>query len=358
MKKILITNRELNLIGGSETFTFTLAGKLFEKGLEVEVYSPILGYMASKLEEKGVTCKQELTGGEDYDVIHAHHFEPALYAKKLLPHVPMLFFSHGILPPPEYPPDHIMNDISMFGGVSLEIKNNLEKIGIEPRKIRVVYNGIDTDTFNASPLQEINPPYKILAITNHPEEDLLAMLDYLPPEKFNYVYTQIEKTYSERKGDLRIYDCHAGLTGCHIDPLGNVYACLTSIEDIGDDSYFMGNLREFNYQFDELWYSEKASRVREKVKKCVGCFSGCEIDREINCHNGGAYGPIKVEEKMMELLNKNLCSDYTLEEYKSCANYFLREEQLNEALQCINKAKELNQEDLEIKKLFAKFHTK
>ncbi len=189
MKKILITNRELNLIGGSETFTFTLAGKLFEKGLEVEVYSPILGYMASKLEEKGVTCKQEITGGEDYDVIHAHHFEPALYAKKLLPHVPMLFFSHGILPPPEYPPDHIMNDISMFGGVSLEIKNNLEKIGIEPRKIRVVYNGIDTDTFNASPLQEINPPYKILAITNHPEEDLLAMLDYLPPEKFNLTIT-------------------------------------------------------------------------------------------------------------------------------------------------------------------------
>ncbi|MDI6840034.1 MAG: radical SAM protein [bacterium] len=67
----------------------------------------------------------------------------------------------------------------------------------------------------------------------------------------NYIY-----------GNVRPLPCVAGIDSFFLDPYGNVLACNGS-----DTSWIMGNLKEKD--FDEIWHSEQARRVREKVKNCT-----------------------------------------------------------------------------------------
>ena len=74
----------------------------------------------------------------------------------------------------------------------------------------------------------------------------------------------IFRTMSERKKQI---ECCAGRLSAVINPYGDVFAC----EDIGDK---MGNLREVSYDFSRVWYSDRASIVRKKVKNCF-CTHSC-----------------------------------------------------------------------------------
>lgn len=57
-----------------------------------------------------------------------------------------------------------------------------------------------------------------------------------------------------------IIPCYAGIGSAHISSTGEVLACCSMYES-------MGNLRKGGYNFKELWKSEKARMVREKIKK-------------------------------------------------------------------------------------------
>lgn len=66
------------------------------------------------------------------------------------------------------------------------------------------------------------------------------------------------------EGRKRLLPCEAGITNFFIDPEGEVYPCNGMEERYWLES--MGNLREAT--FEEIWNSEQAEKVREKVRNC------------------------------------------------------------------------------------------
>ena len=66
-------------------------------------------------------------------------------------------------------------------------------------------------------------------------------------------------------GNPRLLPCEAGMLNFFVDPYGEVYPCNGMEEKYRLES--MGNIREVK-TFDEIWYSERAQRVREKVRHC------------------------------------------------------------------------------------------
>ncbi len=66
------------------------------------------------------------------------------------------------------------------------------------------------------------------------------------------------------QGNPRILPCGAGIDMFFLDPWGEVRPC-NGMDD-GDLDNSMGNLKE--QSFEEIWNSEKAKRIRERVKNC------------------------------------------------------------------------------------------
>jgi radical SAM protein with 4Fe4S-binding SPASM domain len=66
------------------------------------------------------------------------------------------------------------------------------------------------------------------------------------------------------KGNPRFLPCGAGTDMFFLDPFGEIRPCNGMDTDSLDNS--MGNLNEKT--FEEIWYSEKAKMIREKVKNC------------------------------------------------------------------------------------------
>jgi len=66
------------------------------------------------------------------------------------------------------------------------------------------------------------------------------------------------------RGNPRLLPCGAGVDMFFLDPWGEVRPCNGMDDDSLDNS--MGNLKE--QSFEEIWNSEKAEKIREKVKNC------------------------------------------------------------------------------------------
>ncbi|MCR1919992.1 radical SAM protein [Frisingicoccus caecimuris] len=60
----------------------------------------------------------------------------------------------------------------------------------------------------------------------------------------------------------QVIPCYAGVSNVHINYDGGVWPCCV----LGYDKE-MGNLREFNYDFQKLWYSPEAKQVRKYIKE-------------------------------------------------------------------------------------------
>lgn len=63
------------------------------------------------------------------------------------------------------------------------------------------------------------------------------------------------------KEQRQIIPCYAGVSNAHINYDGGVWPCCV----LGYDKQ-MGNLREYNYDFQELWHSKDAEEVRKYIK--------------------------------------------------------------------------------------------
>lgn len=68
------------------------------------------------------------------------------------------------------------------------------------------------------------------------------------------------------EGNRRMLPCEAGLVNFFVDPYGEVYPCNGLEEKYWQES--MGNIRNINNFDTDLWQSEQAARVREKVAIC------------------------------------------------------------------------------------------
>ncbi len=78
-------------------------------------------------------------------------------------------------------------------------------------------------------------------------------------QAFRLVYYKF--VIQELKEHRQIIPCYAGYASCQITPYGDVWPCCI----LGYDKS-MGNLREVNYAFRKVWFSEKADDIRKYVK--------------------------------------------------------------------------------------------
>jgi radical SAM protein with 4Fe4S-binding SPASM domain len=67
------------------------------------------------------------------------------------------------------------------------------------------------------------------------------------------------------RGGKRMLPCEAGTANFFIEPYGDVFPCNGLEEKYWKES--MGNIREYS-TFEELWFSDQARYVREKVSTC------------------------------------------------------------------------------------------
>jgi radical SAM protein with 4Fe4S-binding SPASM domain len=107
-------------------------------------------------------------------------------------------------------------------------------------------------------------------ITNREEvianfERLIAMQlkEKCPKSWFRAFFNHGLINYIE--GNRRMLPCEAGLANFFVDPYGEVYPCNGMEERFWMES--MGNIRRAS-SFREIWESEQAQKVREKVRHC------------------------------------------------------------------------------------------
>lgn len=69
------------------------------------------------------------------------------------------------------------------------------------------------------------------------------------------------------KMNKQVIPCYAGISNVHISPYGDVWACCT----LGHEKS-MGNLREYDYDFQTVWNTPQAKNVRTYIRKgCCYC---------------------------------------------------------------------------------------
>ncbi len=106
------------------------------------------------------------------------------------------------------------------------------------------------------------------------------------------------------QGNKRSLPCEAGTVNFFTDPWGEVYPCNGLEPRYWQES--MGNIHNAK-NFEEIWYSEQADRVREKVRSCPK-----------NCWMVGTAAPVMkkyitkvapwvMKAKMKSLLGKEIC---------------------------------------------------
>ena len=77
---------------------------------------------------------------------------------------------------------------------------------------------------------------------------------------FRLVYYDLAiRTMREKR---QIIPCYGGISNAHMTPYGDIWACCT----LGYEKP-LGNLRDFNYNFQTLWNSQQAKEVRDHIRK-------------------------------------------------------------------------------------------
>jgi len=135
---ILTSSYTLDLTG-VPTFTLTMYKELIKRGHEVIVYSPLGGRLETEM--KVIKHPDRIPAP---DVIISQHTPCAISLRQAFPKIPMIFYSHGLLPEIEQPPKI---PVDFYLAINEEVEKNLKAKGIPAKKISIVRDFIDTKRF-------------------------------------------------------------------------------------------------------------------------------------------------------------------------------------------------------------------
>lgn len=96
--------------------------------------------------------------------------------------------------------------------------------------------------------------------------------------KKNIVFKQVLKINKEKKYQSA---CYSGKLRVVIDELGNIYPCETLQYCNNKNIFLMGNIREYKLDFKKVFFSPKAQKIKNHIKK-TKCFCAHECDLETN----------------------------------------------------------------------------
>lgn len=81
-------------------------------------------------------------------------------------------------------------------------------------------------------------------------------------------------------GESNLFGCRAGTFGAYLGSEGEVSACEEFAHNPTDTKQF-GNVRDYNYNFRDVWHSDAAKQHRQKVGKSRECH-GCTLESQRN----------------------------------------------------------------------------
>ncbi len=147
-----------------------------------------------------------------------------------------------------------------------EIEDFVHSLGVESYRNEVAeqrtefFNIGDPITPDAATYQRLIKEFARKTEENIGSKKSLAKMT----EAMRVIYYDIAGKILEEK--RQVIPCWAGVSNVHINYDGGVWPCCV----LGYDQQ-MGNLRDYNYDFQKLWYSPKAKEVRKFIKdqKCA-----------------------------------------------------------------------------------------
>jgi MoaA/NifB/PqqE/SkfB family radical SAM enzyme len=143
-----------------------------------------------------------------------------------------------------------------------EIEDFVHSLGVESYRNEVAE--CRTEFFNLD--DPITPPaevyQKLIKEFARKVEDNISTKKSLAKttEALRVVYYDIAGKILEEK--KQVIPCYAGVSNVHINYDGGVWPCCV----LGYDQQ-MGNLRDYNYDFQKLWHSNRADEVRRYIKE-------------------------------------------------------------------------------------------
>jgi glycosyltransferase involved in cell wall biosynthesis len=139
--RILVTNNQLDSIGGSETFTFTIIEELVRIGYQVEYFTFKKGFVSALIEEK---LKVYFMSKPSYDLILANHNTTVeeVYKKGFT-----IQTCHGIFPKLEQP----SSKADAYVAISQEVQNHLAEKDFPSI---LIHNSINLERFH--PEKKVN----------------------------------------------------------------------------------------------------------------------------------------------------------------------------------------------------------
>lgn len=176
--KLLITQRDLIALGGSELFTIEMAMAMRARGHEVRVYAPGGGEGMLRLQSIGIHVHQHM---DDLpwvpDLIHGQHHLQTMTALTRFPETGAVSHMHGGIPWVEQPPRH--GNIRRHIVTCAAMAQGMETYyGIPPSRVRIVPNYVDLDRFQRV-RQPRSRPERALVFGNHryPGDQLRMLAD-------------------------------------------------------------------------------------------------------------------------------------------------------------------------------------
>ncbi|MCX7549054.1 UDP-glycosyltransferase [Xanthomarina sp. F1114] len=153
--KILIANNQLNNLGGSETFTFTLIEELVSRGYHVEYFTFEFGLVSDRIEQD---LKVSFMSKKKYDLILANH---NTCVKKLYKFGFIIQTCHGIFPKLEQP----SSKANAYVSISTEVQNHLGTLGFPSI---LIHNSINLKRFQS--IKPINKKLETVLSLCHSKE--------------------------------------------------------------------------------------------------------------------------------------------------------------------------------------------
>lgn len=142
--RILLGNNHLHTVGGTETFTYTLAQALVSMGHSVDILTLVPGQV-SVLLERNFGCNINKLA-ESYDKVILNHNSTVSFAKRYIDPAQIVQVCHGTIPDLEQPAAGVSHV-----SISSEVHNHLLKQGYSSS---IILNPIDCKKY--SPEQPIS----------------------------------------------------------------------------------------------------------------------------------------------------------------------------------------------------------
>jgi glycosyltransferase involved in cell wall biosynthesis len=163
--KILLANNKLRYLGGTETYTYTLAGQLIKNGHQVEAFTFRPGLISDRLKQD--FCVNLSSGKQKYDVILANHTTCVKHLRELNPGF-IIQTCHGVTTALEQPSPFAHAHVAISEELSLHVHE------ITGKPAPVILNGIDCTRFR--PVTPVNKRIKKVLSLAH-NEALNSMLE-------------------------------------------------------------------------------------------------------------------------------------------------------------------------------------